>query len=66
MGGVTGQMILDEAWYWNGLTWTEAAIQAGRAARYGHGLAYDESQRNIVLFGGVTDRGVVSETLIRR
>ncbi|HLK69186.1 MAG TPA: kelch repeat-containing protein [Bryobacteraceae bacterium] len=38
-------------WFWDGTNWTQFA-GTGPGARYGTGMAYDSTNRQVVLFGG--------------
>jgi len=42
----------NETWTWDGRTWTEQHPAASPPPRSWPGLAYDESTRQLILFGG--------------
>jgi len=44
--------ILADTWEYDGTTWTEATPAASPSPRTGHAMAYDETRRRLVLFGG--------------
>lgn len=49
---------LDDTWEWDGTSWTEASPSGvGPSRRLGASMAYDELNRQVVLFGGFSDRG---------
>jgi hypothetical protein len=53
-GGVTGHYsgVSDETWEWDGTDWNQLHPSSGPAARSHHAIAYDDTRRRIVLFGG--------------
>jgi hypothetical protein len=53
-GGTTG--VFDDTWEWDGISWTQVE-DAGPPARCGHAMAYDNSRKRTVLFGGVIAGG---------
>ena len=60
-GFVAGAGRLGDTWTWNGVDWTELAVE-GPSARHGHAMAFDEGRQRTVLFGGQTDDGFSNET----
>lgn len=52
---------LADTWAWNGTTWTQR-VGAPPQARGGHGMAYDSSYRQLVVFGGETASGRTNDT----
>ncbi|MEE2758167.1 MAG: DUF4215 domain-containing protein [Myxococcota bacterium] len=66
LGGIQGDVYVDDSWYWNGLQWARDNIQAGVGQRHLHRMAYDVSQGHIIVFGGYTDQGVAAGTMLRR
>jgi hypothetical protein len=44
----------DEVWFWDGNNWVESAETPSPSRRFDSALAYDDTRRQIVLFGGDT------------
>jgi hypothetical protein len=49
-------------WTWNGSNWQELHPPVSPSPRTGAALAYDDMLRQVVLYGGVTEKGLSSET----
>lgn len=60
-GGQNGQFT-NATWLWNGTTWQEQHPTTSPSPRTGAALAYDGTQQQMVLYGGITLAGVSSET----
>jgi hypothetical protein len=59
-GGVNDAQPLADTWEWDGERWkerTRVATADGPSARYGHAMAFDDSDGETVLFGGTNLRG---------
>ena len=46
-----------DTWLWDGTNWTQGSPQTSPAARNEHAMAYDSSQGEVVLFGGIGGGG---------
>jgi hypothetical protein len=51
-----------ETWLWDGQVWTEKRLNSTPSARYDHAMAYDERRGVVVLFGGNSEHGGLSDT----
>lgn len=58
-GGVSGESnnpaVLAETWEFDGRAWRRVSSPQSPPPRYLHAMAYDASQRRVVLFGGLND-----------
>lgn len=52
----------NQTWAWNGTTWTRLAPATVPPARAGAGMAYDAATRQLVMYGGATNAGTLSDT----
>jgi hypothetical protein len=53
---VNGQLVvLDDAWAFDGATWTPVAVVGSRVSRLKHGMAYDFVRRRTLVVGGDPD-----------
>ncbi len=52
---------LGDTWVWNGSTWTQAAT-TGPSARVNVGMAYDQHNNQLILFGGNDRSGNFNDT----
>lgn len=53
--GSDGMKVLGDTWEWDGTTWTQQA-DFGPDPRREHAIAFDDSRKRVVLFGGVAHR----------
>lgn len=57
---------LGDTWTWDGLTWTQqdsgTGVGAGPGPRGGASMVYDESTRQVVLFGGANANGYLGDS----
>jgi len=51
-GGAIGGGFLDDTWLWDGASWIEQHPLHHPAGRANFGMAYDESRKQVILFGG--------------
>src|SRR5664279_2216957 len=52
---VGGQAFYADTWTWNGTTWTPKSPATIPPNRYNHAMAFDASQSQVVIFGGVVN-----------
>src|SRR5690242_18647955 len=43
---------LNDAWEWDGTSWTQRTPDTAPPVRFGHALAYDSARGRMVMFGG--------------
>ena len=55
---------LGDTWTWGGSTWTQQAPASHPTGRYDAESAYDPATGNVVLFGGLGNKGVLGDTWI--
>src|SRR5262249_40531958 len=53
---------LSDTWEWDGREWTEVTPAVSPSPRAYHALAYDSDRDRVVMYGGFTAAGGVSET----
>ena len=54
--------LLNDAWLWDGTTWSQATPASSPPARRSTSLAYDAARQQVVLFGGLTGAGDIDDT----
>jgi len=67
-GGMTikfpaGQIALGDTWEWDGQSWSRIFVK-GPEPRWGHKMVYDQSNGNILLFGGNDGKKYFDDTWI--
>lgn len=55
---------MDDMWLWDGSVWAEQHPFHRPSARSDFGIAYDENQQKIVLFGGISRGKLVNDTWV--
>ena len=58
--GATGHF--DDAWTWDGTTWTQLTPATSPPPRLGASMAYDTGTGQLVLFGGQSGGGMFNDT----
>ncbi len=53
-----------QTWTWNGSTWTQAHPAKSPPPLFGGSTAYDTVTRQVVLFGGINNNGLIGNTWI--
>jgi cysteine-rich repeat protein len=63
-GGLVPTGALDETWSWSAASskWTRLSPAASPSPRHGHSMAYDSVRDRVVLFGGVSQAGILGDT----
>jgi len=52
VGGIDGSTPLNDVWTWDGVRWTELALQPAPSPRLGAAMACDTAHGYLILFGG--------------
>ena len=66
-GGIVGDIVLDDAWEWDGEEWTEITDPSalGQPARSGAGIAVDTDNELLYLYGGSDGTSLEQDTHVR-
>lgn len=66
-GGIVGDIVLDDAWEWDGEAWSEISDPSvlGQPARSGAGIAVDADNDRLYLYGGFDGSNLKSDTHLR-
>jgi hypothetical protein len=59
-GGRAGSTVLGDTWTWDGKTWTAQKPSSSPPHLQSASMVYDEATQQLLLFGGLTDRGAPS------
>ena len=57
--GGSGAGTLDDTWTWDGSDWTRQSPATSPPARYGASMAYDTKTHQVVVFGGLSESGLL-------
>jgi hypothetical protein len=65
-GGIdsTGGHLFNDAWVWDGATWTKQTPKTSPPGRAEAPMAYDAATGNVVLFGGAGGGHVLNDTWV--
>jgi hypothetical protein len=57
-----GRVHEQDTWTWDGRDWTQVDRDSGPSGRAEHAMAYDQTRRMVVLFGGKNENGLLDDT----
>jgi hypothetical protein len=63
-GSRTVRSPLNDTYVWDGTNWTQASPSSSPPARWFGSAAYDDTHKQVVLFGGATSAGTLGDTWV--